>query len=89
MDYEEKYERLQVLKKFRENIGLFGKLCFSSALKKQTPDFHHEIYRNLRNRKKDEFLLLLLVVRRKVLYVPLFFLFGKLHLKLLMKNYSL
>jgi|TARA_Y100000031_G_scaffold105920_1_gene116659 predicted phage terminase large subunit-like protein len=57
MDYEEKYERLQVLKKFRENIGLFGKLCFSSALKKQTPDFHHEIYRNLRNKKKGRVLI--------------------------------
>lgn len=49
MDFEEKYNRLQVLKKFKENIGLFGKICFPTALNKQTPAFHREIYRTIRN----------------------------------------
>ena len=47
MDYEEKYEQLQALKKLKDNMALFGKHCFPTALKKATPPFHGEVYRNL------------------------------------------
>jgi len=49
MDYEEKYEQKQILKKFKTNIGLFGKMCFPTALKKMTPPFHHEIYKTIKD----------------------------------------
>ena len=49
MDYEERYEQKQVLKKFKTNIGLFGKMCFPTALKKMTPPFHHEIYKTIKD----------------------------------------
>jgi|TARA_R100001530_G_scaffold134522_1_gene109551 predicted phage terminase large subunit-like protein len=57
VDYEERYENIQVLKKFRENIGLFGKLCFPTALNKQTPSFHSEIYKTIRNKENDRILI--------------------------------
>jgi predicted phage terminase large subunit-like protein len=47
MDYEEKYGQLQALKKLRNNMALFGKHCFPTALKKVTPPFHGEVYKNL------------------------------------------
>ena len=50
-DYESQYEKKQILKKFRENIGLFGKICFPTALKAVVPPFHGNIYRGLRNEK--------------------------------------
>ena len=43
MDYEEKYEQLQALKKLKDNMALFGKHCFPTALKKATPPFHGEV----------------------------------------------
>jgi predicted phage terminase large subunit-like protein len=57
MDYEEQYEQLQVLKKFKSSISLFGKLCFPTALKRTTPVFHNEIYKNLRNDKVSRVLI--------------------------------
>ena len=47
MDYEEKYEQLQALKKLKNNMPLFGRYCFPTALRKVTPPFHHEVYRDL------------------------------------------
>jgi predicted phage terminase large subunit-like protein len=49
MDYEDKYEKQQALKKLYNSIGLFGKYCFPTALKKETPYFHNDIYRALRD----------------------------------------
>ena len=49
MDYEEAYEQKQALKKLYDNIGLFGKYCFPTALKKDTPPFHNEVYAALKN----------------------------------------
>jgi predicted phage terminase large subunit-like protein len=46
-DYEAKYQRRQALKKLQTNMALFGKVCFPTALRKDTPPFHKEIYRNL------------------------------------------
>ncbi len=51
MDYEEQYAQKQALKKLYENIGLFGKYCFPTALFKDTPEFHNELYQNLRDDK--------------------------------------
>ena len=47
MDYEKKYELQQALKKMRGNMALFGRYCFPTALRKQTPPFHHEVYSSL------------------------------------------
>ena len=47
MDYEEKYAQLEALKKMRGNMALFGRYCFPTALRKQTPPFHHEVYSSL------------------------------------------
>ena len=55
-NYEEKYQKLQVLKKFRENIGLFGKVCFPTALNRDIPPFHTELYSHLRNESKKRLL---------------------------------
>ena len=43
MDYEDQYEQLKALKKLRDNMALFGKYCFPTALKKSTPSFHTNI----------------------------------------------
>tara|TARA_R100001594_G_scaffold19725_1_gene38398 strand:+ start:8504 stop:9997 length:1494 start_codon:yes stop_codon:yes gene_type:complete len=47
MDYEARYEELQALQKLRGNMALFGRHCFPTALQKQTPPFHHEVYSSL------------------------------------------
>ena len=49
MDFEEKYAEKQALKKLYSNIGRFGKYCFPTALFKDTPEFHNEIYRDLKD----------------------------------------
>ena len=46
-DYEEHYEKLQALKKLKNNIGLFGRYCFPTAAKRTTPPFHGEIYSHI------------------------------------------
>ena len=51
MDYEEQYAQKQALKKLYNNMGLFGKHCFPTALAKDTPSFHNEIYKVLRDDK--------------------------------------
>jgi len=56
-NYEEKYQKLQVLKKFRENIGLFGKICFPTALNRDIPPFHNELYSHLRNEARKRLLI--------------------------------
>jgi hypothetical protein len=56
-NYEAQYEKLQVLKKFRSNIGLFGKVCFPTALNKDIPPFHNELYQHLRNEDKRRLLI--------------------------------
>ena len=57
MDFEEQYEQLQALKKLRNNMALFGRYCFPTALRKQTPPFHHEVYTALANDKKKRVLI--------------------------------
>ena len=49
MDYEQAYAHKQALKKLYANMGLFGKHCFPTALAKDTPPFHNEIYHNLKD----------------------------------------
>ena len=49
MDFEEKYAQLEALKKMRKNMALFGRYCFPTALRKQTPPFHHEVYASLKD----------------------------------------
>ena len=45
--FEEKWAQTNALKKLRQNIGLFGKTMFPTALNKEVPPFHHEIYKSL------------------------------------------
>ena len=52
MDYEEAYEQKKALKKLYDNMGLFGKYCFPTALKKDTPAFHDEVYAALKDEGK-------------------------------------
>ena len=47
MDYEARYEELKALQKLRDNMALFGRHCFPTALRKHTPPFHHEVYSSL------------------------------------------
>ena len=49
MDFEERYAQLEALKKMRKNMALFGRYCFPTALRKQTPPFHHEVYASLKD----------------------------------------
>ena len=49
MDYEELYAKKQSLKKLKDNMALFGRICFPTALRKATPPFHINIYGALRN----------------------------------------
>ena len=57
MDYEEKYAQLEALKKLRNNMALFGKHCFPTALRKSTPPFHKEVYANLADDEKKRVLI--------------------------------
>ena len=49
MDYEEQYEQKKVYEKLYKNMALFGRICFPTALRKEIPPFHHDIYKNLAN----------------------------------------
>ncbi len=57
MDYEEQYSQMQALKKLRNNMALFGRHCFPTALRKQTPPFHNEVYSALANDNKRRVLI--------------------------------
>ena len=57
MDYEEQYSQMQALKKLRNNMALFGRHCFPTALRKSTPPFHNEVYSSLANDKKRRVLI--------------------------------
>ena len=47
MDYEQEYQKLNALKKLRTNMALFGRTMFPTALRKEIPPFHGEIYKAL------------------------------------------
>ena len=57
MDYEEQYEQLQALKKLRNNMALFGRHCFPTALRKNTPPFHKDVYSYLADERKRRVLI--------------------------------
>ena len=46
-DFEERWAEQNALKKLRQNIGLFGKTMFPTALNRSVPPFHYEIYKAL------------------------------------------
>ena len=48
-DYEVAYTLDKEKKEFQRDIGWFGKYCFPKALAKDTPPFHRDIYKNLKN----------------------------------------
>ena len=47
MNYEEEYERKKIYEKLYKSMALFGRICFPTALRKEIPPFHHDIYRYL------------------------------------------
>ena len=47
MDYEAQYEQKKVYEKLYNNMALFGRICFPTALNKDIPPFHTEVYRTL------------------------------------------
>tara|TARA_R100000734_G_scaffold19128_1_gene18331 strand:- start:3377 stop:4876 length:1500 start_codon:yes stop_codon:yes gene_type:complete len=57
VDYEERYQQLEALKKLRNNMALFGKHCFPTALRKSTPPFHREVYAHLSDDEKRRVLI--------------------------------
>ena len=57
MDYEEQYSQMQALKKLRNNMALFGRHCFPTALRKSTPPFHKDVYSALANDNKRRVLI--------------------------------
>tara|TARA_B110000467_G_C18338676_1_gene500982 strand:+ start:2144 stop:3637 length:1494 start_codon:yes stop_codon:yes gene_type:complete len=54
MDYEEAYAKKQAYKKLYENMALFGVHCFPTALNKDIPPFHGEVYKALANDKQKK-----------------------------------
>ena len=46
-DFESRWAEENALKKLRKNIGLFGKTMFPTALSRDVPPFHYEIYKSL------------------------------------------
>ena len=49
MDYEEEYSQKKVYEKLYRNMALFGRTCFPTALNKEIPPFHKEVYQTLAN----------------------------------------
>tara|TARA_R110002020_G_scaffold110582_1_gene255352 strand:+ start:2062 stop:3612 length:1551 start_codon:yes stop_codon:yes gene_type:complete len=52
--YDERQEasdKKELLRKLHDDIGLFGRVCFPTALNKTSPPFHQEIYKSIRNEK--------------------------------------
>ena len=47
MDYEEEYSKKKVYEKLYRNMALFGRTCFPTALNKEIPPFHKEVYQAL------------------------------------------
>ena len=45
--FEEKWAEQNALKKLKRDIGLFGRTMFPTALNKDIPPFHNEIYKSL------------------------------------------
>ena len=48
-DYESVYALDKEKREFERDIGWFGKYCFPTALAKDTPSFHRDIYKNLKD----------------------------------------
>jgi len=57
MDFEDKYEQKEILRRLRGNMALFGRHCFPTALRKITPPFHHEVYGVLSDNDKKRVLI--------------------------------
>ena len=48
-DYETAYALDKEKREFERDMGWFGKYCFPKALAKETPPFHRDIYKQLKN----------------------------------------
>lgn len=56
-DFEEQWAQENALKKLKNNIGLFGKTMFPTALNKDVPAFHNQIYKALKDKEKKRVLI--------------------------------
>jgi len=50
-------KKLELLRKLYGNIELFGKTCLSSAYKKETPEFHGEVYKVIEDKQYPRILI--------------------------------
>jgi predicted phage terminase large subunit-like protein len=50
-------KKATLLKKLKDSIELFGKVCFPDAYKRDTPPFHTEIYRAIQDPTKERVLI--------------------------------
>ena len=57
MDYEEQYAQKQALKRLKENLSVFGRICMPTAFRKATPPFHANIYSALKDLSKKKVLI--------------------------------
>ena len=55
--FEQKWAEENALKKLRKDIGLFGRTMFPTALNKDIPPFHNEIYKSLADVSKRRVLI--------------------------------
>lgn len=53
IDYELEYERLNALKRLKNNMALFARVCLPTALQKETPPFHNDIYNTIIRPEND------------------------------------
>jgi predicted phage terminase large subunit-like protein len=49
LDYEAQYQLKKYYDKLYRNMALFGRVCFPTALNKDVPPFHGEVYKDLAN----------------------------------------
>jgi predicted phage terminase large subunit-like protein len=56
-DFEARWAQENALKKLKNNIGLFGKTMFPTALNKDVPPFHNQIYKALSEADKKRVLI--------------------------------
>jgi|TARA_R110001583_G_scaffold11382_2_gene51572 predicted phage terminase large subunit-like protein len=57
IDYESTYALENERKEFKKDMGWFGKYCFPTALAKDTPEFHRDIYKELKDEETKRVLI--------------------------------
>ena len=50
-------QKKELLLKLKDDISLFGRVCFPTALNKATPPFHKDIYKAIKDEKNGRVLI--------------------------------